>query len=199
MPTGYTAIVAENDNVSLREFALRCARSFGALIEMRDAPMDTPIPEKFESGDYYAKELEQAKARYEEYIKNPPTDENLARQYEEYAVKETARIESANAERRNMKARYEAMLAKVINWHPPTPEHTGLKEFMIKQLTDSIDGDCKMLDLHIETKEEYIEYMKKREPEWLLEEIGFYEERMRKEREAYDAKNKWIEDLRNSL
>jgi hypothetical protein len=38
--------------------------------------------------------------------------------------------------------RYSAMLAKVATWVPPTPDHAGLKEFMVNQLAESIDFDC---------------------------------------------------------
>ena len=36
MPTGYTADIYEGNDVSFRDFALKCARAFGACIEQRD-------------------------------------------------------------------------------------------------------------------------------------------------------------------
>jgi len=41
-----------------------------------------------------------------------------------------------------MRERYEAMLAQVKAWTPPTSEHQGLKDFMVEQLEESIDFDC---------------------------------------------------------
>ena len=47
------------------QFAMRCARAFGALIEMRDDSMDAPIPDEFSPSDYHVK----AKAKAEETLK----------------------------------------------------------------------------------------------------------------------------------
>lgn len=69
--------MADNENFTFPEFAMRCARNFGALIMMRDEPLDAPIPEKFEPSGYYKKEYEKAKAAYEDFIASPPTDEYL--------------------------------------------------------------------------------------------------------------------------
>jgi hypothetical protein len=46
MPTGYTAPIA--DGMTFEQFALGCARAFGALVTMRDEPSDAPIPERLE-------------------------------------------------------------------------------------------------------------------------------------------------------
>ena len=42
MPTGYTAIIEDKPGLTLREFALRCARGMGACIMQRDDNMDEP-------------------------------------------------------------------------------------------------------------------------------------------------------------
>ena len=61
MPTGYTHPVQEGKITELRDFALNCARAFGACVTMRDDPSDTPIPGKFEPSDYHIKALKEAK------------------------------------------------------------------------------------------------------------------------------------------
>jgi len=66
MPTAYTSFVADNENFTFPEFAMLCAREFGALISMRDEPLDTPVPERFEPDDFYRKQYEAAKAEYDE-------------------------------------------------------------------------------------------------------------------------------------
>lgn len=45
MPTGYTAAIKYG--ITFKEFALDCARNFGACISMRDEPRETPIPDEF--------------------------------------------------------------------------------------------------------------------------------------------------------
>lgn len=45
MPTGYTSIIDDNENVTFKEYALRCARGFGALMHLRDESLDKEITE----------------------------------------------------------------------------------------------------------------------------------------------------------
>ena len=59
MPTGYTSKIA--DGIGFKDFALSCARAFGACIEMRDDPSDKPIPNEFKPNDYHKKRMAAAK------------------------------------------------------------------------------------------------------------------------------------------
>ena len=197
MPTGYTSIVAENENFTFPEFAMRCARNFGAFIMMRDEPLDAPIPEKFEPSDYYKNEYERAKAAYDDFIANPPTYEGLEKQYNEYVALEKERFIADFAEKDIKRRRYNAMLLKVLKWQPPTPEHEGLKKFMIDQLHDSIDFDCKEYQPVISDREEYIAH--NQSGKYLKEELDFYEKQWHDEIERTNSRNKWLKELRKSL
>lgn len=197
MPTGYTSIVADNENFTFPEFAMRCARNFGALIMMRDEPLNAPIPEKFEPSDYEKNEYEKAKAAYENFIVNPPSDEDLEKQYNEYVAHETELFAAASADKDIKRGRYNAMLLEVLKWQPPTPEHEGLKKFMIDQLQDSIDFDCREYQPVISDREEYI--ARNRSGEYLKEELDFYEKRWHEEIERTNSRNKWLKELRESL
>src|SRR5687768_6886698 len=53
MPTGYTHPVVDGKITEFNDFALSCARAFGALITMRDDAMDAPIPEEFKPETNY--------------------------------------------------------------------------------------------------------------------------------------------------
>ena len=66
MPTGYTNII-KND-ISFKEFTLRCARNFGACITMRDDAWDKEIP-KFKPTDYHIKELKKLRKKLSELKK----------------------------------------------------------------------------------------------------------------------------------
>ena len=59
MPTGYTAVIQDNLDISMKDFALVCARAFGACVMMRDEPFDTPIPEEFVPDTYHTDKLKQ--------------------------------------------------------------------------------------------------------------------------------------------
>ncbi|MBS3155164.1 hypothetical protein J4404_01555, partial [Candidatus Woesearchaeota archaeon] len=59
MPTGYTYIIGEKD-ITFKEFALRCARGFGALVEMRDDSLEARIPNKFYPCSYHKEQIGEA-------------------------------------------------------------------------------------------------------------------------------------------
>jgi hypothetical protein len=141
MPTGYTAALYEGQTQTFPEFAMSCARAFGALITMRDDPIGTPIPEEIKPDTSY----------YEEKIRNAETEIVEAKAWsaataERLAIEayeaQVARYEQALAEAQARAERYQLMLAEVEAWEPPTEEHQGLKKFMVEQLTSSIDFDC---------------------------------------------------------
>ena len=138
MPTGYTASISEG--ISFEKFVLRCARAMGALIMMRDEPFDTPIPDKFEPSKYHVKELEKANQRYS-FLLHLNVD-----QIKEYSEKEyQEQLQSwqkCEHDKLELSNKYNEMLAKVVQWIPPTKEHVGFKEFMIKQIRESIEFDC---------------------------------------------------------
>lgn len=195
--TGLTSLVAENDNVTLEQFAMRCARHFGALIDMRVEPMDAPIPERFEVDGYYRTNYEMAKAEYENFIANPPTDEELEKKYNDYVAERKENAKQENEERRIIRERYEDMLAKVRKWQPPTSEHVELKAFMEKQLYESMEWDCKWYEPHIMTKEIFLSRSK--EAKFLKECMENSKERLEKEIARVNSINKWLKDLRESL
>lgn len=140
MPTGYTAAVQDGKITSLREYAMACARAFGALISMRDCPSDAPIPDRLEPHtSYYDERIADAQARLAE-LPRLTADECDVRSEAEYR-QALSRHTEANVERARQKSRYENMLAKVREWRAPE-ELSGLKDFMTEQLTQSIDHDC---------------------------------------------------------
>jgi hypothetical protein len=139
MPTGYTAPIEDDETYTFEQFIWRCARAFGALVHMRDSPLDAPI--QFDrarafNDEHYARDIARHRARLAE----------LAEMTEEQAAALLA-SERASAEMYNagsaardslQRARYGKMLAAVEAWTPPTPDHAGLKEFMVQQIKDSM-------------------------------------------------------------
>jgi hypothetical protein len=138
MPTGYTDGVTEE--TTFREFALKCARAFGALIMMRDDPMDTPIPDEFSPSDYHLKAIE-ALLKEQDHITLCPTAE-VAAILEKHNAEARERREASVAESDKTRAAYRRMIGLVEQWTPPTPDHVRMKEFMLEQLTESEKWDC---------------------------------------------------------
>jgi hypothetical protein len=141
MPTGYTAKLYEGEQVTFPQFAMECARAFGALIEMRDQAPGVPIPDEFKPSPFYAEQHEKAKARIAEV--SAWNLETAQRESQAAYDAEVARNAELDAQRSERRIRYEAMLAEAEAWQPPTEEHAGLKDFMVQQLRESIDFDCK--------------------------------------------------------
>jgi hypothetical protein len=195
MPTGYTADVVDGKIVSLRDFALLCARGMGALITMRDDPFDAPIPERFEPSDYHTQKLEAVRAeRQRLYNMTNAEAEAAARAEFDEKVAAKAQWEAGKVETRN---RYNAMIAKVVQWEG-APE--GLKEFMLEQLRSGRDFDCPDRDTY------WDEPVEKTGAEWrgdrlakVQREIEYHAVEGAKERERTEGRNAWIAQLRASL
>lgn len=195
MATGYTHNVADGKVTDFRTFAMQCARAFGATIMMRDDPADAPIPEEFTPDTkYHDEQLVEATARLAT-LKEMSSD---ARRDEiEAAFRERSKQwEKSEAERARTQARYEAMLAKVREWEPPSPDHTEMKAFMEKQLVDSIEWDCRPTDPPKKPTPQEWHAAEIERANWNLR---YHTEQRADEIRRAAERTKWISDLRASL
>jgi hypothetical protein len=141
MPTGYTAQVQDGTITEFRDFALTCARAFGALIDMRDEPLSAELPDKIKPHtDYNTKALDDATARLGKLRAMTCTQAERAAQKAHATA--LAAHEEYEAKKRLHRERYETMLLKVTHWTPPSRDHQELKKFMKDQLAESIKFDC---------------------------------------------------------
>jgi hypothetical protein len=194
MPTGYTYPVVDGKVTEFPEFALSCARAFGALIMMRDAPLAAEIPDEFEPSDYSAKKLVEAKAKLKKLHSLSPAQVQHKAD-ESYAIQLKAHLDY-RARMRLENDRLDTMLKQVRSWRPPTSEHKGLKEFMIEQLTSS-KHDMKW------GSEEPV---KQSAQAWLAREIAsaerevaYHTQEDEKEKERTTGRTEWVRQLRASL
>lgn len=192
MTTGYTEILTRRDDVTFREFALRCARAFGACIMMRDTDIDVPPPKKFTPDSYFEKRITEAKERLR--IVTAMTDE-------EARDESRRRHTESDREHREYEARHEketgafvGMLAKVKAWTPPTRGHEGLQRFMVQQLETSI---TKFYDMRT-TVLDGAAWLKN-ERETAARDLARAEERWAEELARVDERNAWISALYASL
>lgn len=138
MPTGYTADI--DDKTTFPQFAMRCARAFGALVSMRESDQDAVIPAKLTVDDYYPESVAKAEKRLGDLREMSEADADAEAQREYDAEKK--RRGASRAKDAVLLANYQRMLAAAKAWTPPTPGHAGLRTFMIEQLESSIRGDC---------------------------------------------------------
>jgi len=194
MPSGYTANI--KDGITFEQFAMNCARAFGACIELRDEGGDgSNIPEKFTASPYHKEHLEESQQKLKDFLTLTTKDlEQLAQaKYEQDIVSYKERVK----EDLDLLANYEYMLEKANQWQIPSDDHAKLKEFMIQQITDSIKWDCNNTreEPTLEDAETYFQ----RKVKQLKRNVAYHQEQMLEE-ELKCAKNTlWITQLRNSL
>jgi len=196
MPTGYTAAIA--DGISFNDFIMKCARAMGACIMMRDESVDAEIPQKFEPSDYHKKALETTSLELKSLdgMTKKKATELAGQDYK----KEVADIQKAIEKKNELKIKYKVMLIQIRGWNPPTPDHVGLKDFMIQQIESSIDYDCDNT------------FWLKRKPvllspqEWigkkrtaLLKNLDYHNEQNLQEIERTESRTAWVKALRKSL
>lgn len=138
MPTGYTADLADKP-FTLRQFVMRCARAMGACISMRDEPFDMPIPDRFETSQYHATRATESRAELARVM----AMDDVARERMAGCAFDQAETQRVMSIEKRVKTRnaYNAMLAEVVKWEPPSDDHVGLKDFMLEQLQSSIKWD----------------------------------------------------------
>ncbi len=200
MPTGYTYVIEEKENVSFREFALGCARAFGACIDLKDEPIDSEIPEKFTESSYH-------RDKYNELILDLKKYENMdertadKKAEEEYLSETNSRKDYLDV-LDEIEKKYKAMMVSVEKWNPPTPDHIKLKNFMIQQLDISMDkGSMRKFYEQPDNK-----IIKLTGQQWLFskiekikKEIEYQMHQWIEETEITEGRNTWIKQLRDSL
>ena len=144
MPTGYTAIIESDKEVTFKEFALGCARNFGACITMRDDPADAKIPDEFKPSTYHINAIQNAEQGLKE-LENM-TDQQIETQAKNEFNNELFRIDESLAKERRISDRYAKIKKEVIQWQPPTKDHVGLKDFMLQQI--DVSTELNMLEVY---------------------------------------------------
>lgn len=196
MPTVYTAAIA--DDITFDDFVMQCARAMGALIMMRDDPTDAPIPKRFEPSDYHTNKIAEANASLERLAGMTAAEAAHAANdaYEAAIASQMAAIRRNNM----LREKYNAMLAKVEAWQPPSIDHDGFKKFMVEQITSSLSFDCNNSYYHNQT------HTKLTDVEWLAQEeakarkdIAYHKAKNTEEVDLTEGRNRWIKKLRDSL
>ena len=139
MPTGYTAGIIDGKITNFDQIARNCMRAFGATVHMREDDMDAEYTPRVPS-QYHAKSIQEYKDKLES-IKRMSDEEIIKNKIKaledsrDYALKS---IETAT----KSKARLEKILVEVNKFIPPTSEHVNFKDFMVQQITNTIQWDC---------------------------------------------------------
>lgn len=196
MPTGYTADI--KDGIDFRTYAMNCARAFGACVMLRDEPGGGDrIPETFEPSDYHLKAVEKARGELAALEAMTPAECERAAE-KAWDDAETSRLMRLEDYRKQRRA-YEAMLAKVKAWEPPTPDHAGLHEFMRTQIEQSIDVDCNESDCSTPVVRLTSEAWAAAERARCLRNVQYHEKKHAGEVSCAATRTEWVRALRAAL
>ena len=197
MPTGYTSKLHDGSQ-TFEEFALGCARAFGALIRLRDEDFTLPVPQEFVPERYHHDEWEKLQKELSDALSKSDKEwEKLANKSFQSANAYRAVQEAESYERSQ---RYTDMLGQVKTWNPPTSDHKELKEFMIEQLEKTVEFDTlgDYYERNPVTKMAPDDFRKKTIDD-ISARIDYHMKGWLKEIERTRQTNKWVSDLRNSL
>lgn len=193
MPTGYTADVCDGKQTEFKDFALTCARAFGALIMMRDDPAGAPIPEGFEPSSWNAQRLAEARDKLAA-LRTMTPEQAEAAAAESYTEALASHLDY-EAKEQATEDRLDAMIAKTEAWVPPTADHVEMKKFMLDQLRISKRGDYRSARPE-----------KLSGADWLAAEqksaerdVGYHAAENAKEIERAKSRTEWVKSLRASL
>lgn len=196
MPSGYTEGVSSGKITDFREYALMCARAFGACVMLRDEPLSSEIPE-FTDDAHYRDSLESARSKLATFL--AATEEELRAQHQsEQEENEKAAQESRNRERQ-IRERYEAMLVQARAYRPPTSEHEEYAKFLVSQLEESLKWDCGGESYYQSFSPVPFEQWKDAKLVELDNRVTYYEKNWREEQERVAARNRWVRQLKESL
>ncbi len=193
MPTGYTAGIEDGSVTTLKDYALRCARGFGALITMRDDDSNAPIPDKLEaSTSYHDEHLAEAEKSLNDVsaMKEAECWKKARSEFDE----EMKRHNEYQKERIEIKARYAAMKELTEDWSAPA-EVGELKKFMLDQINLCTRGDYKPDPPVMLTGESW----RAKTLEKASRDIAYHTKTRDEELERTKGRNKWLSDLRDSL
>lgn len=194
MPTGYTADVVDGKVTEFKDFAMQCARAFGALIMMRDDPLNAPIPDEFAPDTRYYDERIAAELKRlgEVQAMTDAEAEQAAKDAHQKALDSRADYlarKDAEASRLN------TMLAKVRAWTPPSPDHEEMKRFMVEQITVSMPGSyAPEIPVLLDGAT-----WRKQESDRLAKSIAYDKNERAKEIERATGRSAWLKQLRASL
>ena len=194
MPTGYTSDVVDGKVTEFSQFALQCARAFGALISMREEPHSALIPETIEPDtSYYDGRLGSLKESLARLERMTPTEASVAQRE---ALQKVLLSRQDYIDRNKAEAeRLNRMTQLVLKWKPPTPDHEGLRSFMLDQLRISAPGDY----VPPMPRELSAEAWRQDEIAKVQKDISYCTEEREKEIKRAEERSAWLKALRDSL
>jgi hypothetical protein len=194
--TGYVHHMVEKKQ-TFPQFAMSCARAFGALVEMRDEGMDAKIPDEIKPEPYHKKAA--AEARKELAAFEAMTEGERLAWVEASKRREVDAYRQCIKDAKASRAQLAAMVAQVEEWEPPTPDHAGLKKFMLQQVRDSMPTTDFYDDQIAIVQAKDAEELVAERLATLQENIAYHDQHYADEVKRAKERTDWVKQLRASL
>jgi len=200
MPSGLTCKIYNGEELTLRDFALRCVRQLGAGYHAsqqgdKDLPKDkAPV---LKVSDYHPEEILKAKKEIAKWEGLRGNLEEAQKLYDEQYAANMKYNAEAKEERESLSERYNTVLKKVEAWKIPE-EYNSLKNLMLKQLKESIDFDCSPYTPYKEERipvEEWIELQIK----FAKRDLEYHTQELKEEEERIADYNNYLKGLYDAL
>lgn len=200
MPTGYTAPVLDGTH-DFQHFLWNASRAIGYMFHLREESgfgiAYRSDRRTYDTGNdsmvsYRQGEIDRARANLDKYASLEAFVEFRKQRYEEQLRHYEEDMVRFKAESK----RLNDMRKKVQAWDPPTPEHAGLKDFMLQQLRVSEPykpsrpekpDPKRMAGDHAAAIDRW------------MEDIRRNEDGLEKEKTRYDCCDTWIDQLHASV
>jgi hypothetical protein len=203
MPTGYTDGVLSGKVTEFEVFAKQCLRAMGAAVHMRDDNFkteyypDKPSSYHIDRVTEITKELAEMKTM---------SDDDIVRLRKLELKNDKKTYTKYIKDRKEGKKRLDDMLKKVNKYTPPTPDHQGIKTFMIEQLESTISYDCDA-DYYVGRVAEVEQAMKDIDPVSIREyrinqlekDLKYHSKEYQSEVDRCNKRHEWATAYLNSL
>lgn len=200
MPSYYTVDIYEGKNVSFQDFALKCARQFGAFVHMNEEDPDSPLTRPTVS-DYYKNSLRETENEFALFLK--ASREQREKMFEIEMEKELKHYKEKIEEEKELKEKYQNLLEQAKAYKPPTKEFNNYKDYMLNQLNQAIKFDCSNEQWYLaqiaSVEAETFDIWEQEKMDLYNSKITYYKESYKKEMNSVSKKNQWIDLLYESL
>lgn len=181
---------------TFREFALSCARAFGACVELREEPIHGDIPE-FRPSLRSLQKAEEAKSERQRLL--DMSDEDRIKFGQAKKEEEIASAEKYLAKELVQNLRLSLMRDHVLAWKAPSSEHTGLRDFMLDQLKISANSLEYSEKIIREAKASFARDYYDRALKGADRDIEYHEKAQIEENQRTFKRNRWVKELKASL
>lgn len=190
--SAYNVVIDENPDLTLREFAMRCARRIDLFSSQRDEPMES-LPRKQVLDQSHAEDLLNAAIELRDLLGKGRS--MIQQEYDKEASATDAYNRDALLKHEEHNRRFGLMLAKVEEWEV-SPELGPLKKFMLEQILLSYKPDEKP---HQRYKYPSPEKKHEANAEVCMERIARLLRTIKDEMKAVEDRNSFLASLERSL